>query len=278
MSIAVLFDEPGPVARRRQRIGGIIGSIVVLAILGFIAWRLWSKGQITGDKWQPFSDPDIVRGLWLGLLATLRAALFSVVLAVALGAVLASGRLSEHGIVRWPAVVVIEFFRAIPLLLLILFIFLGFGSTIGTFWSLVSALVLYNGSVLAEIFRAGIHAVPKGQSEAAYALGMRKSQVMTIVLIPQAVRTMLPAIVSQCVVALKDTSLGFVIGYEELVRTGRLVYDGYFNIIAVGLVLMAIYVTINYSLSRLAVWLEGRQRRSGGTVLEPDFGTESATL
>ena len=85
-----------------------------------------------------------------------------------------------------------------------------------------TALTLYNGAVLAEVFRAGINAVPKGQSEAAYAIGMRKSQVMNIILLPQAVKIMIPAIISQCVVALKDTSLGYLIAAPGLTRVGTL--------------------------------------------------------
>jgi glutamate transport system permease protein len=176
--------------------------------------------------------------------------------------------------VRWPSIVVIEFFRAVPLLLLIFFLFLGFGGPLGTFWALVLGLMLYNGSVLAEIFRAGILSVPRGQSEAGYAIGMRKSQVMRLILAPQAVRSMLPAIISQCVVALKDTALGFIIGAPGIVRDAERIYIApqYNNPLAVGIVLAAIFIIINYSLSRLATYLESRMRREGRAVV----GTEAA--
>jgi glutamate transport system permease protein len=264
MSLAVLADAPGPRARHRQRIGGALGVGLAVLVLALVVWRLWSRGQFDANKWDPFADPDIQRGIAQGVVATLRVAFFSVLLALGVGALLAVGRLSERAFVRAPVVAFIEFFRAVPLLLLILFLFIGFGDTLGAFWSLVLALILYNGSVLAEIFRAGILAVPRGQSEAAYAIGLRKSQVMTLVLVPQAVRTMLPAITSQCVVALKDSALGFVIGYQELTRTGRLIYDGYFNIIPTALVIAAVYIAINYTLSKLAEWLERRQARQFG--------------
>jgi glutamate transport system permease protein len=186
--------------------------------------------------------------------------------------VLASGRLSEHRALRWPSILVIEFFRAVPLLLLIFFLFLGFGGPLGTFWALVIGLMLYNGSVLAEIFRAGILAVPRGQREAAYAVGMRKSQVMRLVLAPQAVRAMLPAIISQCVVALKDTALGFIIGAPGIVRDAERIYIApqYNNPLAVGIVLAAIFIVINYSLSRLAIYLERRMRREGAAVVQAE--------
>jgi glutamate transport system permease protein len=110
--------------------------------------------------------------------------------------------------------------------------------------------------VLAEVFRAGIGAVPRGQAEAAYALGMRKSQVMNIVLLPQAVKIMLPSIISQCVVALKDTSLGFAIGAPGLTYVGKQIYTEYQNQVQVALVVTAIYVAVNLLLTWIATWVQ----------------------
>lgn len=270
----VLFDVPGPRARRRQRIGTVVVGLALAALLGWVLWVLWDKEQITPEQWEPFLEPNIVELLYEGLIDTLTAAAVAIALAVAFGALFASGRLSDHAGLRWPSIVVIEFFRAVPLLLLIFFLFLGFGGPLGTFWALVLGLTLYNGSVLAEIFRAGILSVPRGQSEAGYAIGMRKSQVMREILAPQAVRSMLPAIISQCVVALKDTALGFIIGAPGIVRDAERIYIApqYNNPLAVGIVLAAIFIVINYSLSRLATYLESRMRREGRAVI----GTEAA--
>jgi glutamate transport system permease protein len=275
---SVLFDAPGPRALRRQRIGTIVAGLALAGLAGWVLWTLWDKEQITPDQWEPFTESNIVELLYEGLIDTLTAAAVAILLAVALGAVLASGRLSDHAVVRWPSILVIEFFRAIPLLLLIFFLFLGFGSTLGTFWALVLGLMLYNGSVLAEIFRAGILSVPRGQSEAAYAVGMRKSQVMRLILAPQAVRSMLPAIISQCVVALKDTALGFIIGAPGIVRDAERIYIApqYNNPLAVGILLAAIFIVINYSLSRLAVYLESRMRREGQAVVHTEPATAGA--
>ncbi len=269
---SVLFDTPGPRALRRQRAATLLAGLALAALAGWVLWILWEKEQITPEQWEPFAESNIVELLYEGLIDTLTAAAVAIALAVALGAVLASGRLSSHAALRWPSVLVIEFFRAVPLLLLIFFLFLGFGGTFGTFWALVLGLTLYNGSVLAEIFRAGILSVPRGQSEAAYAVGMRKSQVMRLILAPQAVRSMLPAIISQCVVALKDTALGFIIGAPGIVRDAERIYIApqYDNPLAVGIVLAAIFIVINYSLSRLAVYLESRMRREGKPVLATD--------
>lgn len=265
MSTSVLFDVPGPRARTRHRVYAVLGGLAIAALLGYIGWKLWQAEQITPENWVFLAEPDILMQLLEGLGVTLSAAGLSILFAIVFGAVCAAGRLSDHAVVRWPSIAVVEFFRAVPVLLMMYFLNFTFAAILGAFGSVVLALTLYNGSVLAEIFRAGILAVPKGQREAAYAIGLRKGQVLRMIQAPQAISTMLPAIISQCVVALKDTALGFAIGAPELSHTAELIYTSitYNNPIAVAIVLMAVYVTINYSLSRLAHWLESRMRRQG---------------
>ncbi len=259
---AVLYDVPGPRARRRQQIGTLLGSTLIAAVVAFVLWRLYTAGQFEARMWTPFIKGNILEAIFEGILGTLQAAVAAIILALLLASVLAVGRLSDRAVVRVPSVVAIEFFRAVPLVLLILFLFLGFADQLGRFGALVLALTLYNGSVLAEIFRAGLLAVPRGQSEAAYALGLRKSQVMRLVLIPQAVRIMLPAIVGQCVVALKDTALGFIIAYPELLTIGKRIYNFNYNILPTAVVVALIYIAMCYALSDLARRLEARQRRT----------------
>jgi glutamate transport system permease protein len=269
--VSVLYDVPGPRAKRRSLIGSAIGTAVVVAIAVAVVLRLQSQGQLEASKWEPFKDGDILEALGRGALATLRAAGLAIALALVLGSLLAVGRLAGQRYVRRFATGFIELFRALPLVLLILFFFFRFGDTLGRYGALVAALALYNGAVLAEVFRAGILAVPRGQSEAAAALGLSRAQTMRLILVPQAVRTMLPAIVAQCVVALKDTALGFIIAYPELLRTGQLIYNGFFNIIPTAVVVAAIYVAMNLLLSRLAIWLERRQSR-----VRPVVGLDAA--
>jgi glutamate transport system permease protein len=174
------------------------------------------------------------------------------------GLVFGVGKLSDHAWVRWPCWVVVEFFRAVPVLLLMVFIFLayGIGDGFGSYWSVVFALTLYNGSVLAEVFRAGINAVPRGQSEAAYAIGMRKTQVMNVVLLPQAVKIMLPAIISQMVVALKDTSLGFYIAAPGLTFVGKQIYGEFKNQFQTVIIIAALYILMNLILTWIATWVQ----------------------
>jgi glutamate transport system permease protein len=268
--MTVLYDVPGPRARARNRLLGVLGTLALLAIFGFVIYRLAAAGQFSPRVWEWIQYKAIQLLLLEALWNTLRAFAVAALLSLVFGAVFAAGRLSDHAWVSRPATVVVEFFRAIPLLILIFILFFGLtqgaGIQITAFWAVVLGLMLYNGSVLAEIFRAGVASLPRGQSEAAYGLGMRKSQVMTYVLLPQAVRAMLPTIISQLVVVLKDTALGFLILYPELLYQARyLGGQGQLGspILPVAIVIAAIYISMCLLLSWLANVLERRSRRSG---------------
>ena len=270
----VLFDAPGPRGRRRILIGTVAGLVVLAAVVAVIVQRLADTGQFRGIFWEPFTRSGVQQILLRGLAATLRAAAAALVLALFLGLVLAAGRLSERWLLRRASGLTVEFFRALPLVLLIFFAFLGLpelGIDIGGFGALVIGLTLYNGSVLAEIFRAGINAVPRGQTEAAYSLGLRKGAVTRLILLPQAIRTMLPTIISQMVVLLKDSALGFIVAYPELLRSGRRIYTNIGNVIPTAIVVGLIYVAINLALAQLATVLERRQRRARRRPVEAEL-------
>ncbi|MER7552698.1 amino acid ABC transporter permease [Streptomyces anulatus] len=258
-----LYDIPGPVTRRRHRMYGIASTVLILALFGWIVYLLFDTDQFTAEKWTPFEYKGIQELLLRGLGNTLKAFAYAAVLSLVLGAVLAVGRLSEHRVLRWICTLLVEFFRAMPVLVMIFFIFVAL--KVQPLPALVAGLTLYNGSVLAEVFRTGINSVDRGQREAAYALGMRKTQVTTFVLAPQAVRAMLPTIISQLVVALKDTSLGYLITYEEFLHAGKLIasnldYDLPF--IPVVMVISPIYIGMCMLLSWFATWVAKRQRRN----------------
>ncbi|MFE2185539.1 amino acid ABC transporter permease [Streptomyces sp. NPDC059455] len=260
---SALYDLPGPHTRRRHRMYALAGTAVLLALLGWIVYLLIDTGQFAYRKWMPFEYKGIQELLLNGLAGTLKAFGMAAVLSLALGGVLAAGRLSEHRPLRWVATLVVEFFRAMPVLVMIFFVFVAL--RVQPLPALVTGLTLYNGSVLAEVFRAGVNSVDRGQREAAYSLGLRKTQVMMSVLVPQGVRAMLPAIISQLVVALKDTSLGFLITYEEFLHAGKLIasnldYDLPF--IPVVMVISPIYIGMCMLLSWFANWVAKRERRS----------------
>jgi glutamate transport system permease protein len=261
MSTSVLFDAPGPRTVRRHRVYSVLTVAVLAAALALVVVRLSSRDQFAADKWEVFVTPSYVEFILNGLVDTLQMAAGGIVGAMVLGLVLGIGKISDHRWIRTPCWAVVEFFRAVPVLMLMIFFFSIYGiynGTSGPFWCVVWALSLYNGAVLAEVFRAGLLAVPKGQSEAAYAIGMRKSQVVWIVLLPQAVKIMIPAIISQCVVTLKDTSLGYAIAAPGLTAVARPIYLEFQNHIPVYLVIAALYIVVNLVLTALATWVQKR--------------------
>jgi glutamate transport system permease protein len=280
----VLFDIPGPRARARHRLLAVLGILVLLALIAYIGWRFYDSGQFAGRKWEWIQYKKVQEDLASAVLATLQAFALGAVLALVFGAVFAAGRLSEHRPIRLVAAFVVELFRAIPLLILIFVFYYGLptaGVKMTPYMAVVLGLMLYNGSVLAEIFRAGILALPRGQSEAAYALGMRKTQVMVLILLPQALRSMMPTIISQLVVLLKDTALGFLITYEELLRFAqRIGGDGTFGrpFVPTAMVVAAIYIGLCLLLTWLATYLQKRERRSKKHVDLEDGGGKGQQL
>lgn len=270
----VLYDAPGPNAVKRN----YIYTAVTIAVLAAAAWwvmsTLASNGQLEAAKWTPFVQANTWTTYILpGLLGTLKAAALSIVFAIVFGVIFGLGRLAQTKVVRWLCGVIIEFFRAIPVLMLMIFLYQLFAvfkivPPKGlAFWAVVIALTLYNGAVIAEILRAGIKSLPRGQSEAAQALGMSHWQTMWQILLPQSVAAMLPALISQMVIALKDSALGYQIGYIEVVRSGTQVASANKNYIPALIVVAIIMIAINFLLTRLASRVEhqlraGRARRN----------------
>jgi glutamate transport system permease protein len=282
--MSILYDVPGPRARRRNQALTVVFGLL-FALGAYLLWRQFSnRGQWDSELWKPFLEGDAWTNLILpGLVNTLKAAAVASVLALVFGALFGIARLSEHRWLRIVSGTVVEFFRAIPLLILIVFLKfgvngLGLGIRVEAFDAVVIGLMLYNGSVLAEIVRAGIQSVPRGQSEAAYGIGLRKSGVMAYVLLPQAVTAMMPAIVAQLVVLIKDTALGFIVTYEDLLYRGVYVFavNSPVKYIQAMIVIGAIYVAINLSVSALANALERRSRRSSRTSA-PTLGIGAGT-
>jgi len=272
MAASVLFDAPGPKAKVRNAILAVVTIVVVLGILAFIALQFANSGQFEARKWEFLNYPRILNLLWTGLGHTLMAFAVAAVVALVVGFLLAVGRLSDHAWVRWIFTVIVELFRAVPLLILMMLLYYGLptvGVKMSPFMAVVIGLIAYNGSVLAEVFRAGVQSLPKGQSEAAYAIGLRKTQVMVTILLPQAIKAMLPVIIAQLVVALKDTALGFIITYDELLYAVKLLgnqtrFD--FPLIPAAIVGAVIYIGMCLLLSGVAKFAEHRINRSPKTV------------
>ncbi|MGP3982767.1 amino acid ABC transporter permease [Streptomyces sp. KR80] len=282
---SVLYDTPGPGAKRRN----IVFSVAFVAVLALVLWWAWGamadKGQLEWVKWSPFfTDQAWTTYLLPGLGNTLKAAALAMLIALPLGAIFGIARLSDHRWIRVPAGTIVEFFRAIPVLLLMIFanqfyaISTGIDVDVRPLYAVVTGLVLYNASVLAEVVRAGILALPKGQTEAAKAIGLRKGQTMMSVLLPQAVTAMLPAIVSQLVVIVKDTALGgAVLNFTELLSARKTLAANFANVIPSFIVVAVIFIVLNFLLTSFASWLEGRIRRGKrgtGAVVTAGVGDE----
>jgi len=283
MAGTVLFDVPGPRARARFRVYNVVFGLLAVAVVVGVIYKFDQAGQFESQIYERLFESGTMTAIADGLTATLKAAAIAIVTSLVLGTLLAVARLSDHRWVRVPAGLVVEFFRAVPLVLLIIFLF-GLIARQLPDWeleaksltALVTGLTLYNGAVLCEVFRAGVNAVPKGQREAAYAIGMRKTQVMTIVLAPQAVRFMLPAIISQCVVVLKDTSLGYIVLYPELLRQAKSIATYVGSSLVTYILIALIYVAMNSILSALAYWLERRLSSRGRSTSEAVHEVEEA--
>jgi glutamate transport system permease protein len=265
---SVLFDAPGPRARLRYRILAVVGVLALAALIAYVVWRFNASGQFASKKWEWLQYKQVQQDLISAMFATLQAFAVGALLALLFGAIFAAGRLSDHRPVRIVGSVVVELFRAIPLLIMMFIFYYGLpvvGIKLTPYVAVVLGLMLYNGSVLAEVFRAGILALPRGQAEAAYALGMGKTQVMTFILIPQALRSMAPVIVSQLVVLLKDTALGFLILYDELLHYATFIGNkGEYGrpFVPTTIVIGAMYITMCLLLTWLANYLQKREKRS----------------
>ncbi len=267
---SVLFDAPGPRARLRHRVAAVAGGVVVLGLLAFVIVRLAdpANNQLTAAKWLPFVTPSAWTSYLLpGLLGTLIAAVISVVLSIVFGLLLGIGRLVQHRWIRWACGAFVEFFRSVPVLMMMLFAYyaglfvLRISGSLLPLFGVVVGLTVYNSCVLAELVRSGVNSLPAGQRESGLAIGLTPLQVLTTILLPQAVAAMLPSMVSQLVVILKDSALGSMIAYLELLRSGTYLATAYANLIPTLIVLAALYIAINSGLTRLAASVERRLRQ-----------------
>jgi len=271
---SVLYDVPGPKARRVSLIGSIIGVIAIAGLLWWAISILAQQGIFEPQRWAVFQIPDVWVLIGNGIGATLTAAAVAAVIAFPLGLVLCLMRISDVAWIRIPTRIVLEFLRGMPVVLMMFFVLLVFATN--SFVAVVAGLVLYNSAIFAEIIRAGIQSLPKGQREAGLAIGLTSFASRRSIELPQAIRRMLPSLVAQLVVLLKDTSLGYIVSYEELLRKVQIMADflGPDYLFPVFFVAAAIYIAINFSVSRLAIWIErrGSKKAAGGVVHVPVAG------
>ncbi|MEO6703596.1 MAG: amino acid ABC transporter permease [Jatrophihabitantaceae bacterium] len=257
----VLFDAPGPRAQRRITITTAVSILLIVGLLVLALDQFGAHGQLAAERWQPFTHWPYIHFLLQGVVGTLKATGMAAVIAFPLGALMALLRVSPNRFVRYLAIGYVELFRSVPLLLLIYAFLLAlprFGLNLPIFFKLVVPIVIVNIAVLAEVFRAGISAVDRGQSEAGAAIGLRYWQIMRIVVLPQAIRIVAPALITQLISLLKDSTLGFVVSYPELMKQGENLTVYTHLLVQTYLIVAVIYVLINLALGQLARVLEAR--------------------
>jgi glutamate transport system permease protein len=306
----VLYDVPGPRQRRVTLIISVFAAALVLTGLYFLVYRpLDAKGQFALDLWGPLIDPrnENFAQVWdrisLGITNTLKAAALAILASLAVGTLLAMLRIQLKSLTQrrfahlatplsyllrglslllaWVTRACVEVFRGLPVVITIFFVARGlpeFGVRLPTLWFLVLGLTIYNSVVIAEILRSGMEGLPGGQREAAQAIGLSPFQTIRMILLPQAYRIMLPALISQLVVVLKDTSLGFIISYEETLNIGKQIIGVLDDPIQVYTVIAALFITANYSLSKLAQYLQRRLSRGRKTRALPAGIAPDATV
>ncbi len=278
-----LYDEPGPKTRRNIRIWSVITNLAILGLIVAGLIQFGSKGQLDADKWAPFLSWPIWQYLLVGLWGTIQAGALVAVLGGLFGLFLALGRLSRVRVIRWAATVYIEAARTVPVLLLIYLMLFGLpqlGLNFPLIWKLVIPLTIANSAAFAEIIRAGILGLPRGQREAGLSLGMSEGQTSRLVVLPQALRFATPSLVTQLVSLTKDTSLGYIVAFTELLYRGQVLSSFNQLLIQTSLVVTLVYLVFNGVLSTFAARLRARpSKRSPRSPAEaPVPGVDTPVL
>ena len=265
----ILYEAPGPKTRRYIAVATVISLIALAALLVVIIRQFYITGQLSAKYWSIFTRYTTWRFLGRGLAGTVKVALMSSVVTFAAGLLLMLGRISRSRILRGLSTVLIEITRGIPTLLFIYFFFLlapQFGLKLPAFWKIVLPVSISAAGVVAEVLRSGVNAVPKGQTEAAVSLGMRSGSVFFKIVFPQGFRYVIPALIAEIVIVLKDTTFAYVVNYADLMQNAKVLISNYDALLSVYLVAAVIYIIINYLLNKLSVAIAGRRKVSAVTV------------
>lgn len=248
-----LYEAPGPRTHRRMVVGTIVSALVVLWLVYLVWHQFYVTGQFAPRYWSFFAQWPTWRFLIDGFRGTIAVAVTAGVISLVLGMLLMLGRVSENRALSAACRVVIDFFRGVPSLLLIYFFFLivpQYGIKMPSFWMLTLPVALAAAGVLAEVFRAGVNAVPKGQVEAAYSLGLTRGKVMRRIVLPQAIHYVIPSLISQLVVVVKDTTVAYVVSYPDLMQNGRVLITSYDALVSVYFVVSIIYILLNFAINK----------------------------
>lgn len=257
-----LYEAPGPKAHKRIVLATAISLAALGALLILVIRQFYITGQLNPKYWSFFTNATTWKFLGRGLAGTLKVALTAGVIAFVAGLVLMLGRISTNRLVRIISAALIEFSRGVPTLLFIYFFFLvapQFGLKMSAFWKISVPVAISAAGVVAEVLRSGVNAVPKGQTEAALSLGMYGNSVFFKIVFPQALRYVIPALISELVIVLKDTTFAYVVNYADLMQNARVLISNYDALFSVYLVTAVIYILINYLLNKVSVAIAKRK-------------------
>ena len=258
-----LYESPGPKAKKIIAAATVLSLVALAALIYLVIHQFYITGQLDSRYWSVFTRASTWRYLGKGLLGTLKVALGSSLVAFAIAMVMMLGRLSSIRPVSWIAVALIELSRGIPTLLFIYFFFLvpsQFGIMLPVYWKITLPVAISASGVVAETLRSGVNAVPKGQTEAALSLGMTDGKVFFKIVFPQAFRYVIPSLIAELVIVLKDTTFAYVVSYADMMLNARVLISNYDALLAVYLVVAVIYIIINYLLHRAAVFMAGHRK------------------
>ena len=256
-----LYEAPGPKTKKKMLVGTVVSLLAVVALFAWILYRFWVKGQLSYRYWKVFSWRTTWAYLGQGLVGTFEVALTAGAIALVLGMVLMLGRISRFKVLRGICAVITNFFRGVPSLLFIyafFFVIPSMGLKMSSFWMLTVPIALAASGVLAEVFRAGVNAVPKGQTEAGLSIGLSSWKVKKKIVLPQAIRFVIPSLISQLVVVVKDTALAYVVTYPDLMQNAQVLRTNYDALIPTYLVVAVIYILINYAINKASVYVSHR--------------------
>ncbi|MDI9590788.1 MAG: amino acid ABC transporter permease [Acidobacteriota bacterium] len=259
-----LYEAPGPRTQRRVRVGTALSLALLAAFAAFVVRQFSVNGQLDPKYWSFFARWTTWRFLLQGFMGTIHVAFMAGVLAIMGGLLLMLGRISPNRPLSAICHVITDLFRSLPSLLLIYFFFLvvpTYGIRMPAFWMITLPIGLAASGVLAEVFRAGVNAVPTGQVEAAMSLGMTHGRITRRIVLPQALRIVIPSLVSQLVVVVKDTTVAYVVSYPDLMQNARVLISNYDALVSMYFVVAILYIIVNYATNQLSIHLAHR----GGT-------------
>ena len=260
-----LYESPGPKSRRNIRIVTTISIILLVLLAYFVIRQFYISGQFAPRYWSFFARFTTWKFFLEGLFGTIKAAMMAAVITFCLGFLMMAGRISKIKFLNYISTALIEFTRGVPTLLFIYFFFLVVPQTgikLSAFWKVALPVAISASGMVAEVLRGGVNAVAKGQREAALSLGMGEVRTFIKIIFPQAFRYVVPALISEIVIVLKDTTFAYVVSYNDLMQNASVLISNYDALLSVYLVVAVVYIVINYLLNKLSVFISSKQKRS----------------